>query len=94
MIEMRAGRFNTPLDLAHWHLQAVQPALCERVLKVEPLYYLDPSGQTKVVTAPASLFFPMFSAFRAHLKKDGDRYAWIDGKSPLSWPKNEFFQDA
>ncbi len=60
--------------------------------QVEPLFYVDPSGQTKVVTAPASLFFPIFSAFRAHLKKDGSRYAWTDGKSPLQWPKEEFFQ--
>lgn len=58
----------------------------------EPLFYLDPTGNTKVVASPSALFFPMLSAFRACLKKEGNRYAWLDGNSPLQWPSDEFFQ--
>ena len=60
--------------------------------KFEPLYYLDPTGETTVLASPTALFFPMLSAFRAYLKKEGNRYAWLDGKSPLQWPEDEFFQ--
>jgi hypothetical protein len=56
----------------------------------EPLYYLDPSGETKVMKSPNALFFPMFSAFRSHLKEVNGEYQWSDGKSPTAWPAEEF----
>jgi hypothetical protein len=56
----------------------------------EPLYYLDPSGETKVMKSPNALFFPMFSAFRANLKEANGKYRWSDAKSPTDWPKEEF----
>lgn len=58
--------------------------------EVEPLYYLDPSGETKVLRSPNAVFFPMFSAFRAYLHDVGGRYRWSDGKSPTEWPAEEF----
>jgi hypothetical protein len=56
----------------------------------EPLYYLDPSGQTTVMKSPTALFFPMFSAFRADLKEVSGKYQWCDGKSPTEWSAEEF----
>jgi hypothetical protein len=56
----------------------------------EPLYYLDPSGETKAMKSPSALFFPIFSAFRAGLKEVGGKYRWCDGKSPTEWPAEEF----
>jgi hypothetical protein len=58
--------------------------------RIEPLYYVDPSGDTKVVNSPNALFFPMFSAFRAHLKESNGQYKWADGVSPTEWPKRQF----
>lgn len=58
--------------------------------EVEPLYYLDPSGDTKVMRAPNAVFFPMFSAFRAYLRDAGGKYEWCDGKSPTEWPQPQF----
>lgn len=59
---------------------------------VEPLYYLDPSGQTKVMRSPNAVFFPMFSAFRACLREVNGKYQWWDGKSPADWTPSEFEQ--
>ena len=59
--------------------------------EVEPLYYLDPTGEKKVTRAPNAVFFPMFSAFRAYLREgSGGKYEWWDGESPVDWSDNEF----
>ncbi len=58
--------------------------------EVEPLYYLDPSGETKALRAPNAVFFPMFSAFRAYLRDVDGKYQWWDGTSPTDWPDEEF----
>jgi hypothetical protein len=58
--------------------------------EVEQLFYLDPSGDTKVMRAPNAVFFPMFSAFRAYLRDVNGKYEWWDGKSPADWPNKEF----
>jgi hypothetical protein len=58
--------------------------------EVEPLYYLDTSGDTKVMRAPNAVFFPMLSAFRAYIRDVDGKYEWWDGKSPTDWPIGEF----
>lgn len=58
--------------------------------EAEELLYVDPSGETKVGLSPTSLFFPIFSAFRAYLRKEDNQYVWMD-ESPINWPKDEFF---
>lgn len=55
----------------------------------EELYYRDPTGETTAPKAPAALFFPMLSAFRAALRIDGEKYAWLDD-APLNWNDDEF----
>jgi len=58
--------------------------------EVEPLYYLDPSGNMKVMRAPNAVFFPMFSAFRAYLRDVEGKYHWWDGAGPTDWSDSEF----
>jgi hypothetical protein len=57
---------------------------------VEPLYYIDPTGETKAPKSPNGLFFPMFSAFRAALRENKGNYDWCDGKGPSRWPEADF----
>lgn len=58
--------------------------------EVEPLFYLDPSQQTKVMRAPNAVFYPIFSAFRAHLREVNGKYEWWDKKAPTTWPADQF----
>lgn len=60
--------------------------------ETDPLYYIDPTGATKTIPSPTSLFFPMFSAFRALLRHGNNgQYEWLDGIAPSAWPREEFF---
>jgi hypothetical protein len=56
--------------------------------EVEPLYFLDPTGKTKVMRAPNAAFYPIFSVFRAHLREVDGRYE--DKKAPTIWPAAQF----
>jgi hypothetical protein len=53
--------------------------------QTDPLYWLDPTGQTKVERAPNAVFFPMLSAFRAALSKVDGKYRWSGGTAPTKW---------